>query len=302
MNRRRIIYFALLFLVFPLSYSISTRAQVVAGRAECRSVQSKILAHPIPYCVLLPAGYDDNKTARFPIVYLLHGLGENEQILVNSSGMSLIQDLRSQQRIGQFLIVTPAAQRSFYINSRDGKTRYEDFFIREFIPYIETHYRVRAGRHDRGIAGISMGGYGALRFAFKYPQIFGAVSANSPALIKTLPKVQLSDQQEAGMSRMLGPSFGVPFDAALWERNNVFTLAKSSTGLAGIKIYFDCGTDDDYGFNVGAQSLDELLKSRHISHEFHLYPGGHSWEYFAAHLPDSLEFQSRAFAVPAKLN
>jgi S-formylglutathione hydrolase FrmB len=67
--------------------------------------------------------------------------------------------------------------------------------------------------------------------------------------------------------------------------------------LSGMKIYFDCGLQDDYGFNVGAQALHDVLAARHLPHEFHLYPGGHSWDYFAAHLPASLQFHSHAFGL-----
>src|ERR1700740_2576310 len=107
------------------------------GRAECVSLPSKILGRSVPYCVLLPPSYDSEKTRRYPVLYFLHGLGENEQILLNSGGWDLIQDLWDQKPIGEFLIATPAADRSFYINSRDGRARYEDFFIEEFLPFIE---------------------------------------------------------------------------------------------------------------------------------------------------------------------
>jgi S-formylglutathione hydrolase FrmB len=266
-----------------------------AGRAECRSVPSKILGYDVPFCALLPPSYDSDATQRYPVLYFLHGIGENEQVLLNSGGLLLVQDLRDQKQIGDFLIVTPAAGRSFYINSHDGRVRYEDFFIREFIPYIESHYRIKVGRRARGIAGVSMGGYGALRFAFKYPQMFAAVSVNSAALLKELPKVKLSDSQETTLSRVLGMSFGSPFDAAFWVRNNPFTLARTGPRPTGLKIYFDCGTEDEYGFNVGAQAFHDLLASRGIPHEFHLYPGGHDWTYFAQHFPALLEFQSHAF-------
>src|ERR1700690_4390008 len=107
-------------------------AVAAPGRAECRSAPSKILGHPVPYCVILPSDYDANKTSDYPALYFLHGLGGNEQLLLNSGGMNMIQDLRDSKRIGEFLIVAPDAGRSFYINSRDNKVRYEDFFIREF--------------------------------------------------------------------------------------------------------------------------------------------------------------------------
>ena len=266
------------------------------GRAECRSLPSKILGHPVAYCAVLPTGYDVDKTTQYPVLYFLHGLGGNEQVLLESGGMSEIQDLRAANKIGQFLVVAPNAGRSFYINSRDGRVRYEDFFIKEFMPYIESHYRIRADRNDRGITGVSMGGYGALRFGLKYPELFGSVSAHSAALIERLPRFEGSDDQSSGIARILGGSFGNPVDPKYWERESPFTIVRTSSKPADLPIYFDCGTDDDFGFNVGAQKFHELLVSRGIPHEFHLYPGGHDMDYFSEHLPASLEFHSRVFA------
>jgi S-formylglutathione hydrolase FrmB len=273
-----------------------------AGRAECRSLPSKILGRNVAYCALLPPSYDAEKSRRYPVLYFLHGLGENEQVLVNSGGWNLIQDLWEEKRIGEFLIVTPAAGRSFYINSRDGRVRYEDFFIREFLPFIESRYRVQAGRTHRGISGVSMGGYGSLRFGFRYAQLFGSVSAHSAALVAKLPRAQLGAQGEQELSFALGGAFGTPFDPAFWDRNSPFMLVRNGPRPVSTKIYFDCGTEDEFGFNKGAQAFHDLLVSRGIPLDFHLYPGGHDEAYVAQHLPASLAFHSRAFGLttPAK--
>jgi S-formylglutathione hydrolase FrmB len=289
------------FLVLFLGWSaIPSTAQAAAlGRGECRSMPSKILGHAVQYCVVLPPNYDSSKQA-YPVLYFLHGLGSNSEILINSGGMDLINDLWTQNNIGEFLIVTPDAGRSFYINSRDGKVRYEDFFIHEFIPYIEKQYRVRSDREHRGVSGVSMGGYGALRFGFRYPQLFGSVSAHSAALLASLPVGSASGYQGAILSRILGSAFGSPPASAYWNQNNPFTIVRNGARATGLKIYFDCGTEDDYGFDAGAKAFHDLLDSRHIPNEFHLYPGGHDWNYVAEHFPASLEFHSRAFGLPAK--
>ncbi|HMD40829.1 MAG TPA: alpha/beta hydrolase family protein [Candidatus Acidoferrum sp.] len=270
-------------------------AALATGRAECVSLPSKILARDVPYCVLLPPSYDAEKTRRYPILYFLHGLGDNDQFLIHSGGMNLIEDLWEQRQLAEFLIVTPAAGASFYINSHDGKRRYEDFFLQEFLPGVEKRYRAQAGRASRGIAGISMGGYGALHFAFRHPQLFAAVGAHSAALIERLPNITEPNSQQVSMLRVLGSAFGSPFDGAFWIQNDPVTIARTAN-LAGLKIYFDCGSEDDYGFESGAQVLDKLLTSRKIPHEFHLYPGGHDWTYFAEHLPAMLSFESQAIA------
>ncbi|MHB8487165.1 MAG: alpha/beta hydrolase [Candidatus Acidiferrales bacterium] len=278
-----------------LSIACPPRARASLGRIECRSTHSQILSRAVRYCAILPPSYDENKTQRYPVVYFLHGLGENEQMLVSSGGWNLIEDLWEQHQLGEFLIVTPDAGTSFYINSRDGRERYEDFFIREFLPFVERTYRTRPGRRYRGIGGISMGGYGALHLAFRHPELFTSVSANSAALLGKLPDVKFANPRESRLLHILAV-FGTPPNAAFWQRNDPITLARTAH-LRGLKIYFDCGTEDDYGFEKGAQTLHDTLASRGIAHEFHLYPGGHDWRYFAAHLPAALEFHSRAFGL-----
>ncbi len=267
-----------------------------AGRAECQSVQSKVLARAVAYCVLLPPSYDEQKARRYPVLYFLHGLGDSEQMLLHSGGWNLVEDLWEQNSLSEFLIVTPAAGASFYINSRDGHQRYEDFFRQEFMPAIERRYRITTGRATRGIAGFSMGGYGALRLAFLHPELFGSVSVHSAALMEKLPNISVAGSEQSPRMRLLGDVFGSPPDRAFWERNNPLAIARTAN-LAGLKIYFDCGSEDGYGFNAGAEMLDKILSSRHIAHEFHIYPGGHDWSYFAEHLPASLEFEARAFGL-----
>ncbi|HXW55608.1 MAG TPA: alpha/beta hydrolase family protein [Candidatus Cybelea sp.] len=272
-------------------------AACAQGRAECRSAPSKILGRAVPFCVILPPSYDAEKNARYPILYSLHGLGASSETLLDSGGLDLIADLWQRNKIGEFLIATPEADRTFYVNSPDGRVPYQDFFMREFIPYIESHYRVRAERRYRAISGISMGGYGALRFALLYPNLFGAVSAHSPALVDGGPSDGISPQQATVISRFLGSAFGTPFDPAYWTEESPFTIVRERRRPIGLEIYFDCGLDDSYGFNRGAAAFDKLLTSRGIPHEFHLYPGVHDWAYFAQHLPASLEFHSRAFGL-----
>lgn len=265
-----------------------------AGRVECSVVQSAILQRSVRYCALLPASYDQEKTRRYPVLYFLHGLGQNEQALIESGGWALVEDLRNRGAIGDFLIVTPDAGSTFYVNSRDGRRRYEDFFIHEFIPATERRYRARATPAGRAISGVSMGGYGALRFAFKYQQMFHAVSAHSAALIEKPPATLRRGNVRLGF---LEEAFGSPPDPAYWERNSPFTLARAAASLRRLKIYFDCGTEDDFGFDEGNRSFDKLLESRGVRHEFHLYPGGHGWSYTAKHISASLEFHSRAFGL-----
>jgi S-formylglutathione hydrolase FrmB len=199
---------------------------------------------------------------------------------------------RTRHQLGDLLIVTPDGGSSFY--SRDGHRRYENFFFREFLPQIEKRYPVQAGRATRGIAGISMGGYGALHLAFRHPELFDSLGANSAAQLEKLPTVTVSDFRQVARSRILGDVFGSPLDPVFWKQNDPLTIARAAS-LAGLQIYFDCVFEDDFGFDARAVALDKMLGSRHIPHEFHLYPGGHNWVYVAEHLPALLQFHFRVF-------
>src|ERR1700691_69704 len=131
-----------IFLFLVLASCLPIHAQ---SRIDCDALNSQILKSPVHYCVYLPASYDDGvKTKprqRYPVLYFLHGLGDNERSLFNSGGWTLLDDLRHKHKMGEFLIVAPEGGQTFYINSADGSVRYSDFFLQEFIPLIETKYR-----------------------------------------------------------------------------------------------------------------------------------------------------------------
>jgi len=288
-----------LLLVLALALSAAALAQ---SRIDCSALNSQILKQPVRYCVYLPSGYDAGAKppARlYPILYFLHGLGDNEQTLFNSGGWTLLDDLRKQGKMGDFLIVAPDAKRTFYINSADGKVRYNDFFLEEFMPYIESKYRIRRGRSGRAISGVSMGGYGALRFAFAHPELFSAVSAQSAALITDSPR-QLDAAMQSGtpLAGVLAAVFGNPINVPHWNANSVFVLANQhATALRQQTIYFNCGQGDNYGFEKGAAALDAELTKENVKHEYRPYPGDHSLTYFLSHFAEVMEFHSRAFGL-----
>lgn len=279
---------------------LSGPAASAQGRVTCASFDSKILHRAVRYCVLLPPSYETDKERKYPVLYFLHGLGENEQTLLRSGGWGLIEDLRQQHTIGDFLMVAPEGRASFFINASGKGERYSDFFLSEFMPYIETHFRIVRDRRYRGITGLSMGGFGALRFAFAHPNLFGSVSAQSPALITETPQQMNADLRDAGpLSKVLGDVFGSPIDITHWTANNPFSLArKNRIAIKAEAIYFNCGENDEFGFAEGASKLHKQLTSEGIRHEFHLYPGGHETDYFLSHLHETIEFHSQAFSMP----
>jgi putative tributyrin esterase len=292
-----------LLCVLLIFLPLAAKAQ---SRTDCSAVNSRILKQTVHYCVQLPSDYDAKSSMpqRYPVLYFLHGLGQNEQTLFSTGGWSVIDDLRRQNKISDFLVVAPEGKRTFYINSPGNALRYSDFFLQEFIPAIERKYRVLPGRKNRAITGVSMGGYGALRFAFAHPELFSAVSAQSAALITQTPQ-ELSSAGRSGtpLGRLMGPAFGEPINVAHWQENNVFVLArKNQSGLRGQAIYFNCGEQDDFGFEDGAADLHKQLRAEGVKHEYHSYPGDHSLTYFLSHMGEVMEFHSRVFGEAKSMN
>ncbi|MGH9569149.1 MAG: alpha/beta hydrolase, partial [Candidatus Angelobacter sp.] len=240
----RLLRAALLVCLFALSAP-------AAERVQCSSIKSRYVPRTVGYCALLPPSYDAQPATKFPVLYFLHGLGGNQTFLVSSGGWQMIEDLWERKAIGEFVIITPQADRSFYINSRNGRVKYEDFFIRDFVPRMEKKFRLLGTRNGRAISGVSMGGYGSLRFAFKYPGMFVSVAAHMPALQEQLPH----GVGNAGFEQIFGTAFGSPADEAFWKKNTPFVYARTSN-LHGLKIYADCGDHDDFGFDVGTRQLD----------------------------------------------
>ena len=288
--------FALPFLLA----SPAARPVSAQERADCRPLRSAILHSAVNYCVFLPNSYSfsNAKAQNYPVLYVLHGLGGNAQDLAVSGEWTALQDLRRDRKVGDFLVVAVDGWDTFYVNSRDGKTPYSDFFLREFVPFIERTYRIRSERASRGITGFSMGGYGALRFAFAHPELFGSVSAHSAAMLRNAPGgIDAGASTGNPAAEILTNVFGNPIDRKYWDLNSPFLLAaKNAAALRNTKIYFDCGTEDSYGFYQGAGELHRTLGTLKIPHEFHLYPGGHNMSYLLAHSDATFEFHWREFA------
>ena len=225
----------------------------------------------VPYCVLVPPSYDTNKSGRYPVVYFLHGLGGNEQMFLDSGAWNLVEDEWEQHKIGEYLIVAPAGDTSFYINAHDGR-RYEDFFVQEFMPFIEHRYRIRAVRASRGITGISMGGYGALLLAEKHPTLVSAVAVISPAIWTSYAQARAANA-------------GAYASAAAFAANDAVTHAGS---LASVPVRVAAGYDDP--FYPGVQALAARLPAGSV---VDLGKGCHDGPFFAAQEPASLQFLAR---------
>jgi S-formylglutathione hydrolase FrmB len=285
----------LLFLAFLAAPAVHSQ-----DRADCRTIHSALLHSAVRYCAYLPPSYSqaESKTKQYPVLYLLHGLGGTQQSMALNGEWDVLQDLQRDRKVGDFVVVSPEGWDTFYINSRDGRTPYSDFFVRELMPFIERTYRIRATRATRGITGFSMGGFGALRMAFLHPELFGSVSSHSGAIIRDPPQPVAAMVSPGNVAaEIFEKTFGNPIDRQFWFRNSPYVLARqNASALTKMKIYFDCGTEDTFGLYRGASELHETLDSLKIPHEFHLYPGGHNEAYLRAHREASFEFHWRTFS------
>ena len=271
--------------------------ELLAQQVEYKSYASKVLGRDLKYGVYLPPSYATSPAKKYPVLYFLHGLFEDEtRWSTRGQTDQIMNRMIAEGKIGEFIVAIPYGGTSFYTNTRDGSEKWEDAIVTEFIPMIESNYRVNATRTTRGISGTSMGGYGALKIAMKHPDMFGSASAHSAVLLQDLSAAKVSAGRLARFQALFNKIYGIDQDLTYWEANNPMTLAKDTKKLNGLKLYFDCGTEDDYGFDVGARQLDEMLTKAGYAHESHLYPGRHGWDYAMLHTNESLLFHWKVFS------
>lgn len=267
---------------------------------EHKALSSSALGREENYAVELPASYQANPTRRYPVLYFLHGQFGNENDWERNGVSTLFEKMEADHDIAEMIVVMPNGGSSFFINSFDGKSRYEDFIINELVPKIDADYRTIARREARGILGVSMGGFGSLTLGMKHPDIFSVAAAHSAAVLEEIPQESSADRRMQFRLQLAERVFGNPINREFWGRNNPILLAEGLKKPPPLKIYFDCGDQDRFGFYVGAETLDRALTANHIPHEFHIFPGNHGWEYARSVIPRSLKFVSDAFQGGAK--
>lgn len=287
-------------LVFLFFLVPATPAQVARGMVkEGLTLDSKILGAQVRYTIYLPFDYDTSNRF-YPVVYLLHGYTDNDMAWIQFGEANLIADeAMAKREIPAMVLAMPDAGPSWYINNYNGAVRYEDFFFGEFIPYIESHYRIRAEKNYRGVAGLSMGGFGTLVYAMRHPDQFAACAALSAAVNTT---EQMVAMDERGWGRwpttVYGPGSG---EARLTEHllsYNPIRLAETVDveKLKSVRIYLDCG-DDDY-LTIGNAMLHVALTKRQIPHEYRVRDGAHAWSYWRSGLLEALKFIGTSFHKP----
>jgi S-formylglutathione hydrolase FrmB len=280
----------------------STAQATPASGVEYGSLQSPSLNKELKFAVQLPPTYQSDAKRRYPILYFLHGMNGTEREFEKRGVAAAISKLRDEGKIGEFIIVAPAGENSFYLNAKNG-AQYEDAIIKDLIPYIEKTYRVIGTPVTRSIQGLSMGGWGALYLAFKHPEMFSTVTAHCAALVAELPRTTGGDQRSMFMARLVGRIFGDPPDEEYFRgANPVFVVEQNLAAIkkSGIKIYFDCGEQDRYGFQEPNKAFDEKLTKLGLEHEFHMFPGPHGWEYMISVADHSYTFLWAGFKKDAK--
>lgn len=303
MSRLRLVKFlfkALVSLFFIGQIYINLWANVNSERGqvwEGLKFFSQILNKEVRYTIYVPFDYQ-HSTRRYPVLYLLHGYTDNDTAWVQFGEVNLIADRAiAEQQIAPMIIVMPDAGTSWYINDYQNKVRYEDMFFQEFIPHIEATYRTRPAKEFRAIAGLSMGGWGTLVYAWRHPEMFAAAAAFSAACWTDEDIINLPEKvYEQIMAPLFGP--GLKGQERLTEHfrsYNPLDLIKSQPvdKIKTVRLYLDCG-DDDFLYK-GNAALHVALRDRQIPHEFRVRDGGHTWSYWRSGLLEALKFISQSF-------
>jgi enterochelin esterase-like enzyme len=264
---------------------------------EERTVKSTVMNRNVRYTIYLPSDYEASERS-YPVVYLLHGYTDDNTGWLQFGEINRMADAAiADGTIPPMIIVMPNADSSWYINSYDGKEKYEDFFIKEFMPTIEKTYRIKAQKKYRAIAGLSMGGYGSLIYSLKYPELFSAAAPLSAAVwddnaVATTPDTiydqifgQLYGRGLKGKDRLNNA----------WYSNSVLKLVetKSSDDLKKVRYWIDCG-DDDF-LTKGNCLLHIALTDKGVPHEFRMRDGAHTWTYWRTGIIPALAFIGDGF-------
>lgn len=262
--------------------------------AEVRhqSFHSQALGRDVSVSVQLPPSYASG-SARYPALYTLHGLFESDGFWERRGLAEQLDRLWAAKALPEFVVVAPDGGNSFFVDGPRG--RFEELVTRDVVAWAEGSLRLRPGRDQRALLGISMGGYAALRIAFARPEVFGRVATHSAMLLTQPP----SREQGAGRWHMAAfeAVFGSPIDAALWAANDPLTLANQAEVKALPALRVDCGSEDRYGLAEGHRRLHAILEQRHVPHGFDLPPGDHGYEFVRAVLERSLAFLSEGWGA-----
>lgn len=277
-----------LSVVAPLAAQVKTPSR---SRLETVKFESKLIGKTLPYTVILPAGYHKSSTTRYPVLYLLHGLGGHYSDWTTRTNVA---DYSERYAL---IIVTPEGNDSWYIDSAGVPSdKYESCIMSELIPDVDARYRTIQSRYGRATAGLSMGGYGAFKFALKWPTQFVFAASMSGAFGVT----RYTEQDRPSDWGALLKTFG-PIGSATRKANDLFELTASLTParIASLPyFYFDCGTEDASVHFSRNRELSDLFNQKKIPHEYRELPGNHSWGYWDQQVQEVLKIAAQKLRLP----
>lgn len=264
---------------------------------ESLKVKSATLGKEVEYSIYLPADYETSNR-RYPVLYLLHGYTDDETAWTQFGEANLIADKTiASGDAPPMIIVMPDAGVSWYVNSADGTVKYEDFFIKELIPYVDATYRTRSAKEFRAIAGLSMGGHGSLIMAMKHPELFAAAAPLSSGIFTEEELINMPDEN---WNLVFGPPYGKDLKGK--ERltthlmqNWILKIVEHANAddLKKVRYYIDCG-DKDFLIK-GNMALHAALIDKKVPHEFRVREGEHDWTYWRTALPEVFKFVGESF-------
>lgn len=255
------------------------------------SLPSKILKGNRKYAVYLPPDYETSQR-RYPVLYLLHGGGDDQTGWVQFGEVLNIADREILAgRATPMVIVMPDANTGTrgYFNDLQGEWRYEDFFFEEFMPFVEKTYRIKGEKRYRAVAGLSMGGGGSFMYALHHPELFSSacpLSASTGPVSLDATKAWLEQRNIKGTDEQI---------EAYYKEHSALALVEAMPDdqKKAVRWYIDCG-DEDFLYE-GNSLIHIAMRKKEIPHEFRIHDGGHTWTYWRNALPTVLAFVSDAF-------
>ncbi len=264
----------LLLCTFSLVTAGTPTAAAEGSRLESGELTTGLVPGPAKYSVLLPPGYDSSG-AVYPLLLLLHG-GDGDNSFLKTMRPT-IEAAWAAGDLPALVVVTPDAQRSLYVDYKDGSQKWETFIVTELLSHIRKTYRVSPERSKTIVSGISMGGLGSLRLGFDHPEIFGGLASLEagiePALSFDAIKVRNAFQRSPSF---FAERFGNPPDNAYWQKSNPANIAiarRDSIVESGLQIYIEVGDADMFHLDEGNEFLHRVLWDHGIAHEYRLVQG-----------------------------
>lgn len=286
--RKETVIFSFLAVILATLTAVAQNGKVY----DNLKMSSKILDSERKYALYLPPDYENSERS-YPVLYLLHGSGDDQTGWVQFGEVLHITDKAIKEgKATPMIIVMPDANtgQKGYFNDINGKWNYEDFFFEELMPYVEKTYRVKKEKRYRAISGLSMGGGGAFMYALHHPELFSSAAPLSayagPLTMEDFKKYFKDSDDEVYTEEELQNYF---------KNHNAVSLVNELDvkEIASVRWYIDCG-DDDFLYE-GNSLVHIAMKKKEIPHEYRVRDGAHNWTYWRESLPEVLEFVSQAF-------